>query len=277
MTQRRWIFPTLPALATVLCLVAVVGTAVAQTKFNDNSLPITVEADDGIEWIANTKMYVARGNARATRGTLSVAAETLTAVYRDTETDDAEIYRLEAVGRVVVTSPGRTAYGDRAVYDLDQAVVVLLGENLKLVTDAETITASESLEYWEDRQIAVARGDAVATQKGRRIRADALTVHFVKGPDSTLEARRMDAVGNVRITTPQEVARGGEGVYTVNTGIVTLTGNVKITRGDTQLNGAVAEVNLNTGISRLLSSKTSAGSGRVRGLFVPKSKTRKKN
>lgn len=276
MIKRRLISRKLKTLIITVALgfATQTGGASGQAKFNDSSLPITVEADEGIEWIADKKMYVARGNAQATRGTLSVAAETLTALYRETEADDSEIYRLEALGQVVITSPERTAHGDRGVYDLDQAVVVLLGENLRLLTAAEKITASDSLEYWEDRQIAVARGNAVATQKGRRIRADALTVHFTEGKDGTLEASRMDAVGNVQITTPQEVARGNEGVYTVQTGIATLSGDVKITRGDTQLNGALAEVNMNTGISRLLSTKSSSGSSRVRGLFVPKSKPR---
>jgi lipopolysaccharide export system protein LptA len=78
----------------------------------------------------------------------------------------------------------------------------------------------------------------------------------------------MDAVGNVVITTPEEVARGERGVYFEDSGIATLTGSVKITRGQNQLNGDAAEVNLRTGISRMLNQPGRA-SGPVRALLVP--------
>jgi lipopolysaccharide export system protein LptA len=262
-------------LAGLLTLVSV-SPADAQLKINSDAEPVTVEAENGIEWVSDQNLYIARGNAKATRGALSVAGETLTALYRENEDEETEIYRLEALGQVVITSPNRTAYGDRAIYDLDQAVAVVLGGKPRMVTAEQTITASESLEYWEKRRIAVARGDAVAIQGTRKIRADALTAFFEAKRDGTLEVVRMDAVGHVVITTPREVARGNEGVYNVRKGIATLSGDVKITRGDTQLNGSIAEVNFKTGISRLLSSGKSKSTGRVRGLFSPKKKTDKK-
>ena len=76
---------------------------------------------------------------------------------------------------------------------------------------------------------------------------------------------RIDAFGNVLVSTGSEIARSNEGVYNPQTEIATLCGNVKITRGKNQLNGACAEVNLKTGRSRLL------GRGqRVKGIFEPK-------
>lgn len=272
--KRRFLFATF-LLASALAF-GPASRVVAQLQVNSDSEPVTVDAEDGIEWVSDQKMYIARGNAKATRGSLSVSGDTLTALYREGEGDQTEIYRLEALGRVVIASPNRTAYGERAVYDLDQSVAVVLGGKPRMVTAEQTITASESLEYWEKRRIAVARGDAVAIQGSRKIRADALTAFFEAKPDGSLEVVRMDAVGNVVITTPQEVARGTEGVYNVKKGIATLSGDVRITRGDTQLNGSVAEVNFKTGISRLLSSGKSKSGGRVQGLFSPKQKTKKK-
>lgn len=264
-----------PVLALFLCMllsVAVAAPTSAQLKVDGSVDPVTVEADNGIEWVSDQKMYIARGNAKATRGAISVAGETLTALYRETESSETEIYRLEALGGVIIASPERTTYGDRAVYDLDQAVAVVLGKNPRMVTSEQTITATESLEYWEKRRIAVARGNAVAAQDDREIRADALTAFFESKRDGTLEVVRMDAIGGVVITTLREVARGDEGVYNVRKGIATLSGDVRITRGETQLNGALAEVNFKTGISRLLSSGTSKSGQRVRGLFTPKKK-----
>jgi lipopolysaccharide export system protein LptA len=269
-------FPIVGVLCVCLIAWGSIFEAAAQLQVNADSDPVTVEAEDGIEWVSDKKMYIARGNAKATRGPISVAGDTLTALYRENEAEQTEIYRLEAQGQVVIVSPERTAFGDRAVYDLDQAVAVVLGGNPRMVTADQTITASESLEYWEKRRVAVARGDAVATQGTREIRADALTAFFEPKRDGTLEVVRMDAVGNVVITTPREVARGDEGVYNVKKGIATLSGDVRITRGETQLNGSIAEVNFKTGISRLLSSGTSKSGRRVKGLFSPKPKAKKK-
>lgn len=232
--------------------------------------PVTVEADQGIEWLRDQSMYVARGNARAVRGGVSVEADTLTALYR--EKDGAtDIYRLEALGNVVIRSAEQTGYGERAVYDVDEGVAVLLGSTKppRLVAKDETITARDSLEYWDKRRIAVARGDAVATKGTRTIRADTLIARFKEDRKGGLVATRMDAVGNVVITTPEDVARGDEGIYNVEREIATLSGNVRITRGKNQLNGQRAEVNLKTGISRLLAGKDGQNQ-RVRGLFDPK-------
>ena len=82
---------------------------------------------------------------------------------------------------------------------------------------------------------------------------------------------KVDAQGDVKITTPTEFVSSETGVYHVNRELAELAGGVKITRGDAQLNGEYAEVNLATGVSRLLSSRPGGGDddGRVHGLLVP--------
>ncbi len=274
MTRRGRARALLAALAlAAACAGSAPAGAQAVRAPGGGSGPVVVEAEDGIEWIGASRMYVARGNAVATRGELRVSGDTLTAFYRDAGSGDTEIHRLEALGNVTVAAPGRMAFGDRAVYDLDRRVAAMWGGDLRLVTEGRTITARESLEYWEDLRAAVARGGAVAAgADGRRIRADALTARFAEGPDGALEAVRVDAVGNVEIVTPTEVARGREGVYDVRAGVAVLSGDVRITRGETQLNGARAEVNLETGLSRIVSAGNGAGGGRVRALLVPESR-----
>jgi lipopolysaccharide export system protein LptA len=236
----------------------------------DGDQPITVESTNGIEWVRDGKMYVARGNAVATRGDVTVRGDTLTALYRDKQSGGTEIYRIEANGSVVITTPQERAVADRAVYDLDQSVVILLGDGLKFTSGEDVITATDSLEYWQDRNIAVARGDAVAVRETQRIRSDTMTAYFEKGPEGGQQISRVDALGNVVISTPQDVARGDEAVYTASEKTATLSGDVRITRGENQLNGERAVVNLETGISRLLPGTGSGASGnRVRGLFNP--------
>ena len=229
--------------------------------------PVTVEVEQGIEWIRDAKMYVARGNAVAIRGKVTVRADMLTALYREKETGGTEIHRLEATGSAIIETLNDRATADRAVYDLDQQVVVLLGDALRFENGQDVITARDSLEYWEARRLAVARGDAMAVRDGQRIQADVLTAYFEAVEGGGNRIARVDATGGVVITTPQEVARGQEGVYNALEEKVTLSGDVRITRAENQLNGERAVVDLRTGISRLLPSDGTGG--RVKGLFIP--------
>lgn len=246
------------------------GAAAAINPAKGSPLPIDVNADQAIEWHQNEKAYVARGNASATRGDTTVYADVLTAFYRDVPHGGTEIFRLAADGHVRIKSPTDEAFGDRGIYDIDRKVAVLTGDHLKLVTQTDIVTARDDLEYWDERKLAVARGDAVAVRiaNQNRIRADVLIGEFQDNPQGQLVMNRMDARGNVVVTTQTDIARGDQGVYDLATDIAVLTGDVKITRGQNQINGAVAEVNMKTGISRMLTAPGAAHT-RVHGLFVP--------
>jgi lipopolysaccharide export system protein LptA len=210
--------------------------------------PIEVYAHEGIEWDQNAETYIARGNARAIQGDVTVYGTTLTARYRKTADGGSEIWRLDADGKVRIVSPKGTVYGQKATYDMDTTILVVTGNNLKLVTAKETVTARDSLEYWQKKEMFVARGDAFAVLQDRKIKADILTAHLRKDENEESKVYRVDAFGSVLITTPTDIARGENGVYFADTDIATLTGAVRITRGDNQLNGDIAEVNMNTGI-----------------------------
>lgn len=260
----------------VLCLaLADPGSATAQglSFSNDKSdAPMEVFADDGIEWEQDRKVFTARGNARAVRGEVTVAADVLRAYYREKEGGGADIWRLDAEGHVKISSPGETAYGDSAVYDVDNAILVLSGRRVRLVTEEDEITADRQLEYWEKKQMAVARGNASAVRGDKKLRADVLSAHFRKGKDGDTKIYRVDAYENVHIVTETDVVTADRGVYEVESGIATLTGSVRLTRDNTQLNGCSAEVNLKTGVSNLRScAQAGSGKGRVQGIFQPDS------
>ena len=248
--------------------IALVASASHAQDIADPSVDdsIEIEAEDGIEWIRDAKTYVARGNARAARAGIEVSADTLTAYYRvEANGDGQQIFRVDADGNVRIISATERAFGDKAVYHMDEAVIVLLGSNLRFETTDAVITARDSLEYWQNKQLAVARGEAIVIQGDNRLKADILTAHFAVSSSGNQGIEQIDAFGDVHISTPTEIARGDEAVYVLDDGIATLCGNVRITRGDSQLNGECAEVNLNTGISRIL-----GGTGRVSGLIIPK-------
>jgi lipopolysaccharide export system protein LptA len=231
----------------------------------NRDIPLEILADDGIEWSKNEQIYIARGNARAKQGDVVVHADVLKAYYKDVKGGGTQIWRIDADKNVRIVSPTQKSYGDKAVYDVAQGILVLTGK-VRMVTETDQITARDSLEYWEKRGLAVARGNAIASRGENRLRADILTAHFKAGKDGKSKMTRIDAFDNVLVSSPDEIATGKQGVYNVETGIAVLSGSVKVTRGKNQLRGSYAEINLNTGVSRLYGS----GKQQVKGYFAPK-------
>ena len=252
--------------------------------FDRGGGPIEIEASDGIEWRRDEKVYIATGNAKAVRGTITLNAARLIARYRDraegARPSDAggdlggSVYRLEAEGKVVISTPTQTAYADKAVYDVDQSVIVLTGKDLRIEADSDIIMARDSLEWYESRRMAVARGDAVVVRGDRRVDADVLTAFVEDDPakPGQTRVRRVEAFGKVRIATVSQTARGDRGVYDLKSDVATLAGLVKLTQGDSQLNGDYGEMNMTTGVARLLPSPD--GKTRVQGLIVPQDRNR---
>lgn len=275
---RSWISRLSSALAAALFLSSlpvVLAPVSAQglKGLQGGDEPLEINADEGIEWRRNEQLYVARGNAEASRGDLTVYADVMSAHYTKTQAGGSEIDRIDVEGNVRIVSPTETVYGDRGAYDVVNGVLVLVGQDLRLVSETDTITARDSLEYWETKNMAVARGDAVATRADKRISADVLSAHFEPDADEKLRITRVDGFGNVKVSSATEFASGERGIYYVDREFATLTGSVKITRDDNQLNGEYAEVDLKSGVSRLMAAPPgSQGTGRVRGLIVPKSK-----
>ncbi|BBK45014.1 hypothetical protein STVA_50340 [Allostella vacuolata] len=265
--------PSLAAAALVATLALLAPPAVAQMGMfggDGGDKPVEILADEGIEWQQNTKAYIARGNAKAIRGDTTVAADTLTAYYRENATGGTEIFRVVADGKVRITSAQGAVQGDRGVYEVDRAVFVMTGGDIRLTSGTDVVTARDSLEFWEQRQLAVARGAASAARADKRIQADTLTATLGDGPKGGREVRRVDAFGNVNVATASENARAETGVYNLERGIATLRGKVRITRGQNQLNGEYAVVDLNSGVSRMLPAPSQDGQpSRVTGLFVP--------
>lgn len=278
------------SITTLMAIAMLAATAApAQNLFSQGgNKPVTIRADNGIEWIRDERKYVARGNATASRNNATIKADLLTAYYREKSTGKGqEIFRVDATGNVRITANEQEAVGDKAVYDIDQAVFVLKGKKLQFRSKQGVLTARDSLEYWEAKRLAVARGNAVVVRDGQRISADVMTAH-IEDPASAKSAkpakpkavtkkgkdndpfggsriRQIDAFGNVHVSLRKGIVRGDTAVYEPAKGIATICGSVSITSGKNQLKGQCADVNLKTGIYRL--------KGRATGLMMP---TRKK-
>jgi lipopolysaccharide export system protein LptA len=287
-------------------------------------VPINITASQGIEWRQADQEVIATGNAKAVRGAVTVTADQLIAHYRkkalppgqkpappaatataaaspagaapdsnDPESaldnGDTEIYQLDAIGHVHIYTATDNAYGDHAVYSMDNAVLVLTGIHLKLTTPTDVITARDSIEYYSVKRQAVARGNAlIVANDGRSIAADVLIGYLAPPPPAAgapppppgpaqppdmLEQggklKKVDAIGHVVIRTPTETAYGERGVYLPEQGQARLGGNVHIIRGPNQLNGADALFNTKTGVATLLAGP----GGQVSGVVVPNSGT----
>jgi len=284
------------------------GSILGFDQGSDSKNPISIEAEQGIEWQQTNHVYIARGHATAKRGNGTVTADTLTAHYRpvanpqpaagtgqtdagktapvdagktdadktDTLDSGTQIYEVDADGHVELSgSEDQHAYGDHGVYDVDAGTMVLTGKDLRLTTKQDVVTARDSLEWHDKEQLAVARGDAVAVREGKRIRADVMTAEVTRDDKGDQHISRIDAQGDVTVSSQDQTGVGDSGVYNVDTGITTLIGHVKLTRGQNELRGQYAVVDMNKSIYRLLSAPpsetlTSSRPTRVEGLFVPR-------
>jgi lipopolysaccharide export system protein LptA len=241
----------------------------------DSQQPIEINAEDGIEWQRDKLVFLAKGNAHAKRGAVNIYADSLKAYYREKsqkKSKGTDIWRLDAIGNVRIISPGQKAFGDKGVYDVDKAILILtaIKKKVSFLTAQDIITADKQIEYWEAKQMAVARGNAVARRGKRVMRADVLAAYFRKDRQGKSKVYRIEAFDNVRVATADERAIADRGVYEEATGIAVLTGAVRMFRGSNQLRGCKAEINLNTGVSKLFSCpKSSQGGGRVRGVLQP--------
>lgn len=258
---------TLPAFAQ---------TAPAPSGSNSNE-PIEITAVQSVEWQRNEKKYIARKDVVIKQGDVTITSDIATADYREGSASSMEVYRLSAEGNVTIDNSGNKAYGEKAVYDVDGAVATLTGDNLKMVSPDQTITASEKMEYFPDNRQARAVGNAKVVRGQDTLTADAITATFkdqgaantapASSPAGTGNVDTLEATGNVVIVTPTETLRGQKGIYRADSNTAEITGKVKIERGPNIIEGDRAEVNLTTNVSKMFGSEN--GSGRVRGVFFP--------
>ena len=269
----------LSALAIAVCGLACVNGAVAQDLYTapvpsahgggfdlgNGSQPIAISADNGIEWDRDYKTYIARGNAVATQGNSELHADTLTAYYTSSS---SQIDHIVADGSVKIMNPTETAYGDHADYDRIKRLLVMTGSALKIQTNSETVTARDSLEYWQDQDAMVARGNVVIVKSnGTVIKSDLATSYFgTSAVTGKREAYQVKAEGHVHIDTGKEQATCDRAVYDPDTQIAILTGNVVLVQGRSTFQGARGEIDMNKGVSRLLP----APGQRVRTVIQPK-------
>ena len=127
--------------------------------------------------------------------------------------------------------------------------------------------SADTLEVRQSEHVAVFQGSVKAVQGDMVLSADMLTVHYreVQEGESNLGVSRIEAEGNVVVSSPQETARGRRGVYDMDRSRIELIGDVVLNQGNNVIAGETLTMDLASGVSRVVGGD----SERVTGLFVP--------
>lgn len=133
-------------LIVATCLLGWTGGSAAQgvlSKARNTDQPIEISADS-LEVLQDKQIAVFTGNVDATQGSIRLRADSLRVHYRQNDQPAAKrpaqrpgpqqqtdasgaISRIDASGKVFVSSPEETAQGDRGIYDVDKRVITLEG------------------------------------------------------------------------------------------------------------------------------------------------------
>lgn len=133
----------------------------------------------------------------------------------------------------------------------------------------------------DDRaQRAILTGDVIVTQAEMTLKAARVNIAFTGSAlNGSPQATRVDAVGGVVVTRPDQRARGDYAIYDVGARTITMLGNVNLVQGNNNVSGGRATINLDTGrasvdgssVGTSVPGTTTTSNGRVTGHFeVPK-------
>ena len=165
-----------------------------------------------------------------------------------------------------------TAWADAI---LSSAWQLPAGKNLKAISPRDVITARDDLEWYDNRQVGIARGNALDIRDGaKRIAGDVLMAQMIHPQGQESHISRVDADGHVFVSSQDQIGRGDMGVYNADTDIATLFGDVRLTRNQNEMHGHYGVVDMNRNIGHLLPAPpgTQLAAGpktRVQGLLYP--------
>ena len=269
--------------------------ALAQEEkpLDDNVIDLT--ADGSIEWLRDENKFIAEGNAKVTRNDVTYRSDRLIAHFRDKSGGGSEVWRVEFHGNIQVDFSGGTLTADDAAYEMESEVFIATGRDLRMVNKDTTMTAKDSIEYWDAKNMTVARGNAMIVKKERTLRGDIVVAYGTEdeepatgaakpeagtkpkasaqpkngttaGADEDSDIDRIEVFGNVLVTSKKQVIRADKAIYEPDTELARLQGSVKITSGESQFNGEFAVFDFKSETGKM----TGSGSTRAHGLFKSK-------
>ncbi len=121
---------------------------------------------------------------------------------------------------------------------------------------------ADTLSIDQENGSAVFDGNVLVVQGDIRMSAALITVVYATDESGTANGiSELQASGGVTIVTATDAAEAAEAVYSVESGLVTMSGDVLLTQGQAALSGERLVLDLNAGTGRM--------EGRVRTIFNP--------
>lgn len=174
---------------------------------------------------------------------------------------------------IVTGAPARAQQGAAAGFNLN-------------ASDEPVRIEADVLEVLDDQGTAVFTGKVVAQQGDTTLNTTKLTVFYEGGamakqaneasgdaasggPAQSQRIKRLEAEGQVVVTTKDQRATGDKAIFRMEDNSVTLTGDVVLSQGKNVLRGTELIVDLDTGRSKLVSNDSSGQPSRVSGMFLP--------
>ena len=227
----------------------------------ENPNQFKIEADKSIEYFEKQKIYVASGNARASKANFSVKADNITAFMGKTKNSD--ITHIEAAGDVIIINKDAIAKSNFVRYDFKEKIIILKGNTQSIEAKKFKLQSNKVISYDDIKKIAFSEGDVKLFLNGPvSIFTKRIDANFDKFNNTLISAF---AQGNVKIETKSEIITCNSAKYNNKTNLISLKGDVIIKRDKSILTGEKGYMNLNTRKSKIESSK----SKRVKGVFSP--------
>jgi len=139
---------------------------------------------------------------------------------------------------------------------------------------------ADRIELQDKANRAILSGNVQVKQAELTLSAARMTVAYTgQIADGAPEASRLDAVGGVVVTRPDQRARSDYAIYDIDARLITMLGDVDLVQGSNRVSGGRLTLNLDTGRATIDGSAVSSGApgttttsnGRVTGIFsVPK-------
>ena len=226
---------------------------------NENPTQFQVEADKSIEYFEKQKIYVATGNAKASKGNFSIKAEKITAFMGKNK--NSNITDIESTGNVIIIDQETIAKSSFAKYNFKNKFIILKGDNQSVESKKFRLVSKKIISFDNINKIANSEGDVKLFLSGpTTISSERINANFDKMNNTLISA---SAQGKVKIQTKSETITCNLAKYDNKTNIITLKNNVIIKRDKSVLTGEKGYMNLKTRKSKIESSK----SQRVKGIF----------
>ena len=118
-----------------------------------------------------------------------------------------------------------TLNANEFTYDKKNGLLTLIGHN-EIISPKGTLTADKQTQVFQFENKTESLENATLKQNGNVVRADKIIAFF--NDSAHKELKRVEAYGNVMITTPAEKAYGDEGYYDPQSGKLELFGKKKL-------------------------------------------------